>query len=261
MSTQPVQRATAEYQIQLPVFEGPFDLLLHLIRENQVDIYDIPIAEITAQYLDYLHAMEEMDMEIASSFLVMAATLLAIKAKMLLPLPPMTEEEEVEDARSALVQDLLEYIRFKEAASAMHELQIEHSRWIARPNEQELYLNLFSAENPLIGKTLADLQNAFQQVLSKAAARGAVILSIEREQVTLRDKLDQLYQLIMQHPSGVAFSEAFSSSSSKMELVVSFLALLELVRQRVIHVSQGGVFSDIYLYPGDLSRYDRNAAF
>lgn len=247
------------YQIQLPAFEGPFDLLLHLIRENQVDIYDIPIAEITAQYLDYLQAMEEMDLEIASSFLVMAATLLAIKAKLLLPLPPAADDEEPEDARAGLVQDLLEYIRFKEAAAAMGTLRAQSSRQIARPNEQELYLNLFSAENPLAGKTLADLQLAFQQVLEKAAARGAAVLSIEREQVTLRDKLEHLYTLIAAHAGGLAFSEAFDHCRGKLELVVTFLALLELVRQQVALVSQGGPFGEIYLYPGDLSKYDRDA--
>ena len=100
-----------EYEIHLPVFEGPFDLLLHLIRQNQVDIYDIPITLITDQYLDYLEQMKQMDLEIASSFLVMASTLLAIKAKMLLPSPPADDEEEPEDAREELVRDLVEYLK------------------------------------------------------------------------------------------------------------------------------------------------------
>lgn len=248
-----------EYQLRLPVFEGPFDLLLHLIRENQVEISDIPIAEITAQYLDYLQAMEEMDLEIASSFVVMAATLLTIKARMLLPLPTVDGDEEGADARSELVHDLLEYLRFKEAAGEMSNLRALSSRRVTRPNEQELYLNLFSAENPLAGKTLADLQTAFDQVLRRAAARGEPILSIRREQVTLRDKLEQLFRLIQAQPQGVAFSAVFSSCSSRMEMIVTFLALLELARQRVIRVSQGQMFAEIYLYAGELENYDREA--
>lgn len=246
-----------EYQLKLPVFEGPFDLLLHLIRENQVDIYDIPIAEITAQYLDYLRAMEEMDLEIASSFLVMAATLLAIKAKMLLPLPPVAgEEEPEEDARGELVRDLLEYIRFKQAAEHLDLLARAQSRRIARPNEQELFVNLFSAENPLDGKTLADLQAAFAQVLRKAEARGRV-MQIEREQITLREKLEQLFRLISAHPGGIPFSAAFSDQDGRLALIVTFLALLELARQGVLRISQSGAYDEIYLYAGDLDNYER----
>ena len=246
------------YQISLPVFEGPFDLLLHLIRENQVDIYDIPIAEITDQYLEYLRAMEEMDLEIASSFLVMAATLLSIKAKMLLPLPPSEDEDEPEDARETLVHDILEYMRFKNVAGEMSALREANRRFIARPNEQELYVNLFQEENPLDGKTLADLQAAFAKVLEKAEGREDV-LSIQREQVTLRDRLEHLYQMIAAQPEGVTFSQAFDGCHGKIELIVTFLALLELVRQRVIKINQGKAFDEIYLYGGELNHYDRDA--
>ena len=244
-------------QIHLPVFDGPFDLLLHLIREEQVDIYDIPIARITDQYLEYLARMEEMDLDIASEFLVMAANLLAIKARMLLPRPAAEDGEPEEDERSELVRDLLEYMRFKEAAVKMNRLHETSSRMIRRPNEQELYVNLFSAENPLSGKTLADLQTAFNSVLEKAAKKGTV-LSIERERVTLRDKLEELFYLIGSHPKGLRFSAAFDSCASRMELVVTFLALLELIRQRVIRVSQDSQFGEIYMFPGESKDYDRD---
>ena len=247
-----------DYQIQLPVFEGPFDLLLHLIKANQVDIYDIPIAEITAQYLEYLQQMQELDLEIASSFLVMAATLLSIKARMLLPNP--TAEEEEEDVRSSLVHDLLEYMQFKEAAQSMAVLRDLSSRRIARPNEQELYLNLFRAENPLDGKTLADLQSAFYKVLSRIDKPLDEIMHIERERVTLRDRLDYLYQLILQNRTGLAFSQAFASCDSRTCIIVTFLALLELIRQQVIRVNQGQQFGEIFLYAGELGNYDRNAS-
>ena len=248
--------AYSGYQIHLPVFDGPFDLLLHLIREEQVDIYDIPIARITDQYLEYLARMEELDLDIASEFLVMAATLLTIKARMLLP-RPQTEEGEEEDARSELVHDLLEYMRFKEAAARMSQLRETSSRLIRRPNEQELYVNLFSEENPLSGKTLSDLQAAFNQVLEKAAKKETVF-SIQREQVTLRDKLDELFNLISSHEQGLRFSDAFAGCFSRMELVVTFLALLELIRQRVIRVSQDNQFGEIYMFPGESKDYDRD---
>ena len=244
-------------QIHLPVFDGPFDLLLHLIREEQVDIYDIPIARITDQYLEYLARMEELDLDIASEFLVMAANLLAIKARMLLPKPPAEEGEPEEDARSELVHDLLEYMQFKEAAAQMSQLHETSARMIRRPNEQELYVNLFSAENPLSGKTLSDLQQAFSKVLDKAA-KIEPVLSVHREQVTLRDKLEELFYLIGSHPEGLRFSEAFAGCSSRMELVVTFLALLELIRQQVIRVSQDKQCGEIYMFQGESKDYDRD---
>lgn len=233
--------------------------MLHLIRENQVDIYDIPIAEITNQYLAHLDAMQELDLEIASSFLVMASTLLAIKAKMLLPLPDSAEDAEPEDARQALVHDLLEYMHFKEVADEMSALYQANSRLIARPNVQELYLDLFRMENPLDGKTLEDLQLAFAEVLKKAEGKEHV-LSIAREQVTLRDCLDRLYQMLCETADGIAFSAAFANCQSKLERIVTFLALLELIRQRVVRIHQGNTFAEIYLYAGDLSQYDRDAS-
>ena len=246
-------------QIHLPVFDGPFDLLLHLIREEQVDIYDIPIARITDQYLEYLARMEELDLDIASEFLVMAATLLTIKARMLLPRPPAEAGEEGEDARSELVHDLLEYMRFKEAAAQMSQLREVSERLIRRPNEQELYVNLFSSENPLSGKTLSDLQKAFAKVLEKAE-KSPSVLSIEKERVTLRDKLEQLFYLIGSHSQGLRFSEAFADCRSRMELVVTFLALLELIRQRVIRVSQDRRFGEIYMFQGERKDYDRDVS-
>lgn len=244
------------YEIQLPVFEGPFDLLLHLIRENQIDIYDIPIAQITAQYLDHLQAMREMDLEIASSFIVMAATLLALKARMMLPPKTGEDEEEEEDPRGELVHDLLEYLRFKEAAEQMNALYEQQRRYFSRDNEPELYANLFSAENPLDGKTIADLQSAFTRVLKKAISSGA-LLQIEREQVTLRDCMEHLFQLLSQSKKGLAFSRAFDACATRMEFVVTFLALLELTRQGVMKINQSEQYGEIYLHKGDLSKYER----
>lgn len=246
-------------RIELSVFEGPFDLLLHLIRENEIDIYDIPIAKITDQYLEYLQKMEEMDLEIASSFLVMAATLLSIKAKMLLPRPETEGEDEAEDAREELVHDLLEYMRFKEAAKNMSLLREAQIMCFARDNTPELYENLFSEENPLDGKTLLDLQNAFTKVLDRAKEKGLELIRIEREQVTLRDRIEYLYHIIQENPKGIAFSDVFTDCQSKVAFIVTFLALLELVRQGVLTVVQSSEYGEIYLHLGDLTKYERDA--
>lgn len=245
-----------EYEIHLPVFEGPFDLLLHLIRQNQVDIYDIPITLITDQYLDYLEQMKQMDLEIASSFLVMASTLLAIKAKMLLPSPPADDEEEPEDAREELVRDLVEYMKFKDMALVMEDMAEKRRSCFLRPNQEEEFLNLFSDENPLTGKTLDDLRAAFSVVLKKAEETG-MVMHIDKEQITLKDRLEHLYQLLKTHPQGIAFSTAFEHCRSKMALIVTFLALLELMRQRIVKIAQSNAYEEIYLYPGDLSKYEQ----
>ena len=234
--------------IQLPIFEGPFDLLLHLIRENEVDIYDIPIAEITAQYMEYLQAMEALDLEIASSFLVMAATLLAIKAKMLLPPTESGEEENTpEDARAELVQDLIEYLHFKEAAEQLQDLHDLTSLQYSRPNVEELYLSLLSPENPISDKTLWDLSRAFAEVLSRLPA-SPPMLDIEREQVTIQDKTRDIVAALKRQPRGLPFSVVFSVCRSRVECVAAFLALLELIRLLKVRISQSGVYDEIYLY-------------
>ncbi len=247
------------YAIHLENFDGPFDLLLHLIQKNQVDIYDIPIAEITKQYLDYLHAMEALDLEIASSFLVMAANLLAIKARMLLPKPPDVEEEEV-DARQELVQDLLEYKRFKEAAQALDAFSREQAQYVARPNEEGLFLHLFAAENPLEGKTLADLQNAFQAILSRVEAQGRV-MEISGKDITLPEKMEELYQLLRRRPHGLPFSSIFSQAESRLEMIIIFLALLELMKMKVVRISQDASYDEIYLHAHRLQNYKGGAAW
>ncbi len=240
------------YQVRIQAFEGPFDLLLHLIKENEVDIYDIPIAQITAQYLAYLQAMEELDLEITSDFLVMAATLLAIKARMLLP-PAIGQEEEGEeavDAREELVRDILEYVRYKDAADGLRLMRQEEAQHYYRPNEEELYLNLFSEENPLDGKTLADLSAAFAKVLEKAA-KGETVINIERERITVQDQLQKLTVLLKKNPRGVAFSQVFAEGCSRVELIVTFLALLELARRCRLKIAQQDLYGEIYFYPAD----------
>ena len=237
------------YELRLKAFEGPFDLLLFLIKKNEIDIYDIPIAEITDQYLEYLAEMEEMDLEVASSFLIMAANLLAIKANMLLPKPiPDNDEDITEDYRSELVNDLLEYMAYKEAAGLLERFSEKESQYVARPNEDELYLNLFSEVNPLEGKTISDLTSAFKDVLKQLEKKGKVV-SLPRDEYTVKDKILYIDKLLAGHPRGICFSDIFIDCHSKMELVVTFLALLELVRRAAIKIAQKDAYESIYLYP------------
>jgi len=235
-------------ELHLQTFEGPFDLLLHLIDKNQVDIYDIPIAEITRQYLDYLAAMEELDLEIASSFLVMAATLLSIKAKMLLPKDEQTEAElEDEDVREELVQDLLEYLRVKEAAALLADYAAVEAGYLKRPNEDELYVELFSAANPLEGKTLADLTSAFARIVKKLEGKPEV-LEVAKSRVTVKDKSAELRFLLRKSRNGLLFDDLFMNIQSKIEMVVVFLALLELIRSHEVRACQESNFGEIYIF-------------
>jgi len=238
-----------KYQIKLEVFEGPFDLLFHLIEKNEVDIYNIPIAEITHQYLDYLEEMQSLDLEIASEFLVMAATLLSIKAKMLLPKPPkvLEEEELEEDPRDELVERLLEYKKYKIVAEFLHQQEEHQGKVFFRPNEEEFFLSMFADKNPLEGVRLEDLKAALIKILSKNIDL-VPIIEIPREEITIKKKMEEITKILESFPGGISFSDLFSSPVSKIEVVVQFLALLELMRIQKIKVSQTFVNGDIMIF-------------
>ena len=164
------------YQIRLEGFEGPFDLLFHLIEKNEVDIYDIPIAKITEQYIEYIEAMQMFDLDVASEFLVMAANLLSIKARMLLPKPPPEEQDPDTDAedydpRDELVEKLLEYKKYKLAAGYLQEKETYMGKVYTRPNEPEMFAHLFREENPLQGVSMDSIMEALQEVLRRAVDR------------------------------------------------------------------------------------------
>ncbi len=234
------------YQVRLPLFEGPLDLLLHLIRENEVDIYDIPIAEITRQYLDYLELMRELNLEVAGEFLVMAATLIQIKTRMLLPVDEDIPPEEREDPRIELVEKLLEYQTFKEASLQLGE---RARRWrdflwrepaIPEEDGQE-------AEPCLFDINIYDLLGAFKKVLERAPAE---VLEITREALTVKDRMN----LIMEKLAGrkaVRFEDIFSPDDDRAVLVVTFLGLLELLRLGLLSCYQEGRFGQIWLIGKD----------
>lgn len=246
-----------EYKIKLEMFEGPFDLLLHLIDKNEVDIYDIPIAEITAQYLDYIEQMKELDLDVAGEFLVMAATLLAIKAKMLLPKPPVEdlEDEEDLDPRTQLVRDLLEYKKIKEAAVCLEEHYLSRQKLHHRDNDISLYSSLFGEVNPLEGKTLDDLTAAFYNIWQKVKEEKTT-LSIKKNVISIGSMMDKIYFKVCDNPKGILFADLMSEATGKIHLIVSFMAMLELIKSRTVKVYQEEIFQDIFILPGAVEGYE-----
>lgn len=229
------------YQVKLDAFEGPLDLLLHLITKNKIDIYDIPMAELTRQYLDYLHAMREFNMEIASSFLVMAATLLQIKSRMMLPKTKAETDEPEEDPRLELVERLLEYRKFKEVSTTLGKMAEVQDRFVSRAP-----LDLPVRHLPPGNLSPQLLMEAFQAVLSLKAEEEPVTVKVTRETYHVRDKMQMILQRLHQTKGRLRFADAFAAGS-RAELITTFLALLELMRLRSVVVTQSQEFADIFI--------------
>jgi len=235
-----------DYKIILETFEGPMALLMHLIDKNQLDIYDIPIAEVTEQYLAYIRAMEEFNIDIASEFLVLAATLLQIKSRMLLPKPPVADElvEEV-DPRQELVERLLEYRRFKHAAGLLEDLLREREKLVSRPSSTDFGTKLILPE----GLRLDDLIEAFAAVWESAVEDFAFIA---REEISVQDKMQDILYLLGKNNGKMEFKHSFIRSGSRTEMVTAFLALLELIRLKRVKIRQDVNFGPIYLTLGEV---------
>ena len=236
---------------KLEHFEGPLDLLLHLIEKNKVDIYDIPIVEITAQYLEYVRNMEREDLNLVSEFLVMAATLLDIKAKMLLPKEVDEEGEEV-DPRAELVARLLEYKRYKILAEELADREENAAGHFYKasslPPEVAKYRPPTDLDELLDGLTLAKLQRIFEQVMKRKEYKVDPIRSkfgtIEKEEVSLSDKMLSMKTYAAQHRK-FSFRQLLTKQSSRVQVIVTFLSILELMKMGYIHIRQEELFDDI----------------
>ena len=236
--------------VKLQVFEGPLDLLLHLLDKNKVNIYDIPIVEITKQYMDYIREMKRHDLNVVSEFLVMAATLLDIKSKMLLPAPP-EEEEEQEDPRAELVQ-LLEYKMYKCISYELKDRQVDAQKVMFKvptvPPEVAAYEEPVDLDELVGDTTLAKLNDIFKSIMQKKQDRIDPVRSkfgrIEKEQVSLEDTMHTLEEYARTHRS-FSFKNLLESKSGKMEIIVNFLAILELMKLGKISISQEHIFDDI----------------
>lgn len=239
--------------VKLNVFEGPLDLLLHLIDKNKIDIYDIPIVEITDQYMEYIHAMEKEDLGVMSEFMVMAATLLDIKCRMLLP-KEVNEEGEEEDPRQELVEQLLQYKMYKYMSYELKDRQIEGDMVLYKeptiPEEVKNYEEPVDLDALLDGLTLAKLNQIFQDVMKKQGDKIDPLRSkfgkIEKEEVTLPEKLDFVEGYARQHKK-FSFRSLLKTQSSKTQIVVTFLAILEMMKTGKIRIEQEQPFEDIMI--------------
>src|SRR5262249_39702746 len=241
------ESAREAFPVKLSNFEGPLDLLLHLIKKNEVDIHDIPIALITQQYLDAIAMMQELNLDVAGEFLVMAATLIHIKSKMLLPRPETAagvEGEGEEDPRDALVQRLLEHQKFKAAAGLLHEReQLRAAQWL-RPDERVAAIAGDEYE-PELEVDLFTLLSAFQQVVERAKLRPKVLLP--PEQIPVEVRIDQLLARLSE-TEACGFEDLFADVNDRAGLIVTFLALLEMIRLKLIRAFQSGSFGPIRVY-------------
>ena len=239
--------------VKLQVFEGPLDLLLHLLDKNKVNIYDIPIVEITAQYLEYIAEMKRNDLNVMSEFLVMAATLIDIKSRMLLPAVE-TEEEEIEDPRTELVQQLLEYKMYKCMAYELRDRQMDAQKVLFKeptiPSEVAEYEQPIDIQALVSDLTLSKLNDIFKSVMKKQVEKIDPVRSkfgkIEKEEISLSDKLLSLEDYCLTH-SQFSFRSLLEAQSSKMEIIVTFLAILELMKVGKIFITQDKTFDDIHI--------------
>ena len=235
------------YQVKLDSFEGPLDLLLHLIRKNEVNIYDIPIALITEQYLGCIELMQEMNLDVAGEFLVMAATLIHIKSRTLLPRPDPSQEDAdpEEDPREALVRRLLEHQKYKAAAELLHERETLRGAQFGRP-DASVAGAASDAYEPELEVDLFSLLAAFRGVLERASRRPPMVLP--PDQISIEDRMHQLLERLSESEA-CGFEDLFTDGDgSRPFMIVTFLALLEMIRLKLIRVFQSGSFGAIRVY-------------
>lgn len=235
-----------EYKVKLDVFEGPLDLLLYLIKRDEVDIYEISIERITKQYLEYMEAFQLLNIDLAGEFIVMAANLLYIKSRTLLPVDQQMAEEDAEedDPRWELIRQLIEYKKFKEAAGRLRDLEAEQENLYARvPVLPELPTD----ENLLVEEVgIFDLIRAFQRVLKRRTPKQEDLREIFGENFSVADKIEYVLRVI-ENGVSLKFEEMFPEQASRAEIVVTFLALLELIRMKQLRVRQDGQFGEIWI--------------
>jgi len=245
---------TKSYKIKIQNFEGPFDLLFHLIEKNKINIYDIPISEITDQYLEYLYGMQELDLEIASEFLVMASTLLHIKSRMLLPDKKAEREEENEDPREELVLKLVEYKKYKDLAIDLKEREIQWSKVFYKLPEPIDFE--YGNGNETLELSAEDLKRTFVGLLQKNVSKinknaGVMTRIVQHEKVSLKSKMYEIIRMLVKR-TFFQFTELFSlKKRSKTEVVTGFLAILELAKLKKVKIFQRKHFSKILVYRAD----------
>lgn len=258
MSEQHIHPTRQQPTLKLGDFEGPLDLLLHLIREAKMDIYDIKIATITSQYMDYLHQMRAHRLEIAGEYFVMASTLMRIKSQLLLPQTPPIDEEEPEeepvDPRQELVDQLIEYQRYKQAADRLKDKESFRQQEYTRP-AMRVSRNLVG-EQVAPGVSLDQLQAAFNQVLKRHRFTQPVVETVAAERVSVGRQMRTVFDRVVTGPQ--RFVDLLTTAVTKDELVTTFLAILELAKHQAVHIEQAGLFAPIIIREGLKSDDYRN---
>jgi segregation and condensation protein A len=234
-----------KYKIKLPYFEGPLDLLLFFVKRDELNIYDIPIAKITKEFLEYIHLMQILDLEVASEFIVMASTLMQIKAKMLLPKPEVEGEEEEEDPRAELARRLAEYKKFKELAFEFSKMEDEAGKFFYRGYFKNDARDYFEEDEEFLKDvSLFDLLTAFKRALE--GARETVYHEIETQNYKVEDEMENILNRL-KFKRKFSFNEIIDSYVEKARIIVAFLALLELARLKKIRISQEEVFGELII--------------
>jgi len=244
VESNPLTDERSSYTVRLDIFEGPLDLLLHLINKNELDIFNIPISLITEQYFEYIKLMKVLNLDIAGEYLLMASTLLHIKSKMLLPQSTEEEEEEGEDPRAELVRRLLEYQKYKTGAAELGR----------RPMlDRDVFIRLVTAgeeetkEKERIEVTLFDLLEAFRKVLERAKAEAIHEVILDR--LSVEDKIQEILALLQKENRSLAFHLLFPDQVSRRVIIITFLAILELVKMKLVRIFQVAPFEVIRISP------------
>ena len=232
---------SSSYKVELPFYEGPMDLLFHLIKKNEIDIYDIPIALITEQYLEYIEMLKVLNLDTIGDFLVMAATLMHIKSKMLLPPDPEEEAEEI-DPREELVKRLLEYRKFKDAAEKLS----GREQYYSELYDRDARIDELKKEEILLEVSVFDLISAFRNIVVRTKDKEFHEVTIEK--LTINDKIADMMEKL-NFSKSLTLQQLFEEMDSKYEMVVTFLALLELIKLRLVKVVQKNPFATIEVYP------------
>ncbi|WP_070121626.1 segregation/condensation protein A [Bacillus marinisedimentorum] len=241
-----------KYSVKIDAFEGPLDLLLHLINRFEIDIYDIPVAEITDQYMGYIHAMQELELDIASEYLVMAATLLAMKSRMLLPKqePAELDEEFYEeegDPRDELINRLVEYRKFKEAAGVLKKREAERSLVYTKEHADFQEFAQEDAAPSSLDVNLYDMIGALQKMLKRKQAKKPPQTKINRQEIPIEARMDEIVSDLKNWKGRKSFTDLFPHDDRE-QIVVTFLAVLELLKMKKIHCEQDKNFSEIWVY-------------
>ncbi|SDL64776.1 segregation/condensation protein A [Sediminibacillus halophilus] len=237
-----------KYEVHTEAFQGPLDLLLHLINQYEIDIYDIPVAEITEQYMTYIHTMQQLELNIASEYLVMAATLIAIKSQLLLPNQTIeTEDEEYEeDPREDLMRRLIEYRKYKEAADQLKERELEANKIYTRPPVE---FEEASAQKPMVqgDVSIYDMIAAMNKIMERKKWEKTVSTKIQRTEIPIKQRMDEVMTQVKERPEGIAFDELFPVPS-RSHIVVTFMAVLELMKGKQVYCTQEKHFDELMIY-------------